>query len=91
MNGRALDSKGLVLVEVDRYPFQQVAVGSAVVEFFDKHRVVVAANDRGALSLHAPVPLDDLSADPEQAWFADGMTDALINSLARIGALLGWD
>ena len=35
----------------------------------------------------AVLPLDDLSADPEQAWFADGMTDALINSLARIGAL----
>ena len=35
----------------------------------------------------AVLPLDDLSGDPEQAWFADGMTDALINSLARIGAL----
>jgi len=35
----------------------------------------------------AVLPLDDLSADPEQAWFADGMTDALINSLARIGEL----
>jgi len=35
----------------------------------------------------AVLPLDDLSGDPEQAWFADGMTDALISSLARIGAL----
>ena len=35
----------------------------------------------------AVLPLDDLSADPEDAWFADGMTDALINGLARIGAL----
>jgi serine/threonine-protein kinase len=35
----------------------------------------------------AVLPLEDLSGDPEQAWFADGMTDALINSLARIGAL----
>ena len=35
----------------------------------------------------AVLPLEDLSGDPEQAWFADGMTDALISSLARIGAL----
>jgi TolB-like protein/Flp pilus assembly protein TadD len=35
----------------------------------------------------AVLPLDDLSGDPEKAWFADGMTDALISSLARIGAL----
>ncbi len=35
----------------------------------------------------AVLPLDDLSGDPEQAYFADGMTDALINSLGRIGAL----
>jgi serine/threonine protein kinase/tetratricopeptide (TPR) repeat protein len=35
----------------------------------------------------AVLPLDDLSGDPEQAWFADGMTDALISSLARISAL----
>ena len=35
----------------------------------------------------AVLPLEDLSGDLEQAWFADGMTDALINSLARIGAL----
>jgi serine/threonine-protein kinase len=35
----------------------------------------------------AVLPLDDLWGDPEQAYFADGMTDALISSLAPIGAL----
>jgi TolB-like protein/Tfp pilus assembly protein PilF len=35
----------------------------------------------------AVLPLEDVSGDPDQAWFADGMTDALISSLARIGAL----
>jgi len=35
----------------------------------------------------AVLPLDDLSGDPEQAYFADGMTDMLINRLARISAL----
>jgi serine/threonine-protein kinase len=35
----------------------------------------------------AVLPLDDLWGDPEQAYFADGMTDALISNLARISAL----
>jgi serine/threonine-protein kinase len=35
----------------------------------------------------AVLPLDNLSGDPEQEYFADGMTDALIGHLAKIGAL----
>ncbi len=35
----------------------------------------------------AVLPLRNLSGDPEQEYFADGMTDALISELARIGAL----
>jgi len=35
----------------------------------------------------AVMPLANLSGDPAQEFFADGMTDALIASLARIGAL----
>jgi len=35
----------------------------------------------------AILPLSDLSGDPDQEYFADGMTDALINELAQIGEL----
>jgi serine/threonine-protein kinase len=35
----------------------------------------------------AVLPLQNLSGDPEQEFFADGMTDELITNLARIGAL----
>ena len=35
----------------------------------------------------AVLPLENLSGDPEQEYFADGMTDALIANLARLGAL----
>ncbi len=35
----------------------------------------------------AVLPLGNLSGDPEQEYFADGMTEALITSLAQIGAL----
>jgi adenylate cyclase len=35
----------------------------------------------------AVLPLENLSRDPEQEYFAEGMTEALINTLAKIGAL----
>jgi TolB-like protein/Flp pilus assembly protein TadD len=35
----------------------------------------------------AVLPLKNLSADPEQEYFVDGMTEALITNLAKIGAL----
>jgi len=35
----------------------------------------------------AVLPLDNLSGDPEQDYFADGMTEALISKLAQIGSL----
>jgi TolB-like protein/DNA-binding winged helix-turn-helix (wHTH) protein/Tfp pilus assembly protein PilF len=35
----------------------------------------------------AVLPLENLSGDPAQEYFADGMTDALITDLAQIGAL----
>jgi TolB-like protein/Tfp pilus assembly protein PilF len=35
----------------------------------------------------AVLPLENLSRDPEQEYFADGMTEALITDLSKIGAL----
>jgi eukaryotic-like serine/threonine-protein kinase len=35
----------------------------------------------------AVLPLDNLSREPDEDYFADGMTDALITTLAQIGAL----
>jgi TolB-like protein/tetratricopeptide (TPR) repeat protein len=35
----------------------------------------------------AVVPLENLSADPEEEYFADGMTDALVTDLAKIRGL----
>jgi TolB-like protein len=35
----------------------------------------------------AVLPLDNLSHDPEQEYFANGITEALINNLSKIGAL----
>ena len=35
----------------------------------------------------AVLPLENLSRDPEQEFFADGMTESLISNLAQVGAL----
>ena len=39
------------------------------------------------ISSLAVLPLENLSRDPEQEYFADGMTDAIITDLAKISAL----
>ena len=41
----------------------------------------------GRIKAIAVLPLTNLSRDPEQDYFADGMTEALITDLAQIGAL----
>ena len=43
--------------------------------------------DRPRIESIAVLPLENLSSDPEQDYFADGMTEALIAGLAKIGAL----
>ena len=35
----------------------------------------------------AVLPLENLSGDPQQEYFVDGMTDELITTLARLGGL----
>jgi TolB-like protein/DNA-binding winged helix-turn-helix (wHTH) protein/Flp pilus assembly protein TadD len=51
-----------------------------------KHRFLARAAEPQIKSL-AVLPLDNLSGDPAQDYFADGMTDELITELARIPAL----
>ncbi|MHC4541898.1 MAG: tetratricopeptide repeat protein [Planctomycetota bacterium] len=41
----------------------------------------------GRIKSLAVLPLENLSGDPEQEYFADGMTEALIADLGKIGAL----
>ncbi|MCH7985448.1 MAG: winged helix-turn-helix domain-containing protein [Acidobacteria bacterium] len=41
----------------------------------------------GEITSIAVLPLENLMGDPEQEYFVDGMTDALISDLGKIGAL----
>ncbi|UCF78357.1 MAG: protein kinase [Candidatus Eiseniibacteriota bacterium] len=43
--------------------------------------------DRETIDSIAVLPLENLSGDPEQEYFVDGMTEALITELSKIGAL----
>jgi TolB-like protein/DNA-binding winged helix-turn-helix (wHTH) protein/Flp pilus assembly protein TadD len=51
-----------------------------------RSRSLPRLTDQGSIVL-AVLPLDNLSGDASQDYFADGMTDALITDLARIKAL----
>ena len=46
-----------------------------------------AAVDSAPIRSIAVLPLENISGDPEQEYFADGMTEALITSLAKVEAL----
>jgi TolB-like protein/DNA-binding winged helix-turn-helix (wHTH) protein/Flp pilus assembly protein TadD len=48
---------------------------------------LVGRSSLPAIHSLAVLPLQNLSADPAQEYFADGMTDALITDLAQIGSL----
>ena len=43
--------------------------------------------EEGAITSIAVLPLENLTGDPEQQYFVDGMTDALITELGKISAL----
>jgi len=57
----------------------------AVLALYMRSRGERAASVR--ISSLAVLPLENLSKDPEQEYFADGMTDELITDLAKIHAL----
>jgi serine/threonine-protein kinase len=65
-----------------------VGVVAAIVVAVVLWRVVVAPSQKTtAIDSIAVLPLANLSGDPDQEYFADGMTEALIAELARIEAL----
>ena len=69
-----------------------MAISAALLSAFVYHRARVAntgapTTPAGAIASLAVLPLTNLSRDPEQEYFADGMTEALITDLSRIASL----
>ncbi len=50
-------------------------------------QAAVARNDRGERASLAVLPLANLSNDPEQAYFVDGMTQEITTALSRIRSI----
>ena len=61
-----------------------LAAGAGWTVFGDR---LVNRSAAAAISSIAVLPLENLSGDPQQDYFADGITEALINELGRIKAL----
>ena len=57
-----------------------ITVLAAVAKFY-------FSGSAGRIGSIAILPLENLSGEPEQEYFADGMTDALTTNLSKIGAL----
>ncbi|MDX1548008.1 MAG: serine/threonine-protein kinase, partial [Rhodothermales bacterium] len=73
-----------------RLPYVGLAVLAAVVSLWALLTLwppPAADSDASAFTALAVLPLDDFSEDPDAAYFADGMTEALIANLAQIEAL----
>ena len=56
-----------------------------IIAAFILFRSYLSPEKRPMIESIAVLPLDNLSGDPEQEYFADGMTEALIADLAKIG------
>ncbi len=65
-------------------PLSFAAVALLAIAFWRFHPTFAA---RPAIRSLAVLPLESLSADPSQDYFADGMTDELITDLGQISAL----
>jgi TolB-like protein/Flp pilus assembly protein TadD len=51
------------------------------------YRFIASTNASRRIESLAVLPLENLSHDPEQEYFAEGLTEALITALAKIGEL----
>jgi adenylate cyclase len=68
---------------------KRLAAGTAAVVVLVAAVVLVQVFRTRSMTIDsiAVLPLENLMGDPEQAYFVDGMTDALITELSKIGAL----
>ncbi len=86
-----------VLPAAGAKPWWRVAVGAAAAVLLTaflawnlgawRNRLRGGVASPARIQSLAVLPLENLSRDPEQDYFADGMTEALITDLAQIGAL----
>src|SRR6478672_6733079 len=83
----AAGSRALARTPVDRYPtaavFAEVLRGIAMSTATGAHRKTGDAQ-RATTKAIAVLPFKNMSADPENEYFADGMTEEIINALGKL-------
>jgi len=94
-----LTAEGLVRAKPEREPTaakapHHIVIGNKTLAIVAAVAVAVAVwswwgrpSAAGPITSIAVLPLDNLMNDPEQDYFVDGMHDALISELGKIGAL----
>ena len=88
--GRAIPAKGLKRLWRRWRPWQRVAAVGAVcliAAIVAYAAITILSPEAEAIDSVAVLPFDNVSADPEQEYFVDGMTDEIIGQLGRIHAL----
>jgi TolB-like protein/DNA-binding winged helix-turn-helix (wHTH) protein/Flp pilus assembly protein TadD len=79
-----------MVIRPRRWRFGFLAVGAILViglAILTVWRINYRAGPTASIRSVAVLPLENLSGDPSQDYFADGMTDQLITDLAQISAL----
>jgi serine/threonine protein kinase len=84
--------KTLAKLPVDRYQSMEEFLSDLKHwDLEDQHQIAVqqepSVDKPGTIKSLAVLPLKNLPPDPEQEYFADGMTEALITELAKLGSL----
>ena len=88
VTGRKLDFAiiGLLVIAVVYFAVDKFVLEQAEVATESVPAAEAVAREKSIRSL-AVLPLENLSGDPEQEYFSDGMTEALIAELGKIRAL----
>ncbi len=72
---------------LERAPEDRLESGAALIELLTSGSHAATARPPALMKSVAVLPFANLSADPENEYFADGMTEELINALSQIDDL----
>jgi TolB-like protein len=78
---RTVSRRGLRFVGDVREEGRPLAVDASLIAFRDAQRPVLALPDRPSIAV---LPFTNLTGDPRQEYFADGMSEEIITALSRI-------
>jgi TolB-like protein len=65
-----------------------IILGAVAIWYFSFRQVPVTTDVEGAPKTIAVLPFDNLSPDPDQEYFADGLSEEILNTIAQIPDLI---